>query len=96
MSEDLSNKVAESANYLGSVFSSAWNKTAKTANDATASSSSFLSSAITKVTGSGLAAGENNKVEDNKEGESEQVNVSTSNNPKPTAASSLFTYVCHQ
>lgn len=95
MSGDLSNKVAASANYLGSVFSSAWNKTAKTANDATANSSSFISSAITKVTGSGVAAGENSKEEENKEGESEQAeNDSTSNDSKPTAAmtaSSLFT-----
>ncbi len=51
MSDDLTNKVTASANYLGSVFSSAWNKTAKTANDATANSSSFISSAFTKVTG---------------------------------------------
>jgi len=49
---DLSNKVNAGANYLGSFFSSAWTKTTKTANDATTSSSTFLSTALGKVGGS--------------------------------------------
>ena len=49
-SEDLTNKLGAGANYLGSVLSSAWTKTAKTANDATASSSSFFSHAFTTTT----------------------------------------------
>lgn len=47
--EEIGQKVSASANYLGSMFSNAWSKTAKTANDATANSSSFFSSAFTKV-----------------------------------------------
>lgn len=38
------------ANMLGSFISSAWTKTAKTANDATVNGSSFFSSAFSKVT----------------------------------------------
>ena len=49
--EDLSTKVSASANYIGSIFSNAWTKTAKTANDATTSSSTFLTSAFNKVGG---------------------------------------------
>ena len=51
--EDLSTKVSASANYIGSIFSNAWTKTAKTANDATTSSSTFLTSAFNKVGGGG-------------------------------------------
>ena len=47
--EDLSTKVSAGANYIGSMFSSAWTKTAKTANDATTSSSTFFTSAFNKV-----------------------------------------------
>lgn len=46
--DDIGHKVS---GYFGSMLSSAWSKTAKTANDATANSSTFLTSAITKVTG---------------------------------------------
>ena len=49
---DLTNKVNAGANYLGSFFSSAWTKTTKTANDATTSSSTFLTTALGKVGGS--------------------------------------------
>lgn len=52
VTEEISSKVTAGANYLGSIFSSAWSKTAKTANEATSGSSAFLSSALTKVTGS--------------------------------------------
>jgi len=48
--EDLGRKVTAGANYLGSVLTSAWSKTAKTANEATASGSSFFTSALSKVT----------------------------------------------
>ena len=51
-SEELTDKVSAGANYLGTFFSSAWSKTTKTANDATTSSSSFLTSAFGKVGGS--------------------------------------------
>ena len=51
VTEELSTKVSAGANYIGSMFSNAWTKTAKTANDATTSSSSFLSSAFNKVGG---------------------------------------------
>ena len=54
---DLSNKVNAGANYLGSFFSSAWTKTTKTANDATTSSSTFLSTALGKVGGSTANSG---------------------------------------
>jgi len=47
--EDLTNKVSAGANYIGSIFSSAWTKTAKTANEASASSSNFLTSTLNKV-----------------------------------------------
>jgi len=47
--EDLTNKVNAGANYLGSMFSSAWSKTTKTANEATATSSNFLTSTFNKV-----------------------------------------------
>ena len=47
--EDLSTKVSAGANYIGSMFSSAWTKTAKTANDATTSSSTFFTTAFNKV-----------------------------------------------
>jgi len=47
--EDLTVKVSAGANYLGSMFSSAWSKTAKTANEATATSSNFLTSTFNKV-----------------------------------------------
>lgn len=50
VSDDLTQRVSASANYLGSMFSSAWKTTAKTAGDATANSSSLLTSAFTKVT----------------------------------------------
>lgn len=51
-SEELTDKVSSGANYLGTFLSSAWSKTTKTANDATTSSSSFLTSAFGKVGGS--------------------------------------------
>ena len=51
VTEELSTKVSAGANYIGSIFSNAWTKTAKTANDATTSSSSFLTSAFNKVGG---------------------------------------------
>lgn len=51
VTDDITQKVSASANYIGSIFSSAWTKTAKTANDATVNSSTFLTSAFTKVTG---------------------------------------------
>ena len=47
--EDLTNKVSAGANYIGSIFSSAWTKTAKTANEASSSSSNFLTSTLNKV-----------------------------------------------
>lgn len=50
VTEELSHKVTAGASYIGSMFSTAWTKTAKTANDATAGSSSFLSTAFNKVT----------------------------------------------
>ena len=48
---DVTSKVTAGATYIGSFFSSAWTKTAKTANDATQGSSSFFSSALQKVGG---------------------------------------------
>ena len=49
--DDVSSKVTAGASYIGSFFTSAWNKTAKTANEATHGSSAFLSSAFQKVGG---------------------------------------------
>jgi len=48
-SEDLTVKVSAGANYLGSMFSTAWTKTAKSATEATATSSNFLTSTFNKV-----------------------------------------------
>ena len=55
--EDLTNKVNAGANYLGSMFSSAWSKTTKTANEATATSSNFLTSTFNKVGTAATSAG---------------------------------------
>jgi len=52
--EYLGRRVTASASYLGSVFSSAWNKTAQKANEATTTGSSLISSALTKVSGGNL------------------------------------------
>ncbi len=94
VSEDLTEKVTASANYLGSVFSSAWTKTAKTAGDATANSSSFLSSALTKVTGPAANKEEEDKKDDapaaaaeNRESKKEEA---TEGQSAAMTASSLF------
>ena len=55
--EDLTNKVSAGANYLGSIFSNAWSKTTKTANEATATSSNFLTSTFNKVGTAASSAG---------------------------------------
>lgn len=68
VTEELSHKVTAGATYVSSLFSSAWTKTAKTANDATANSTSFISSALSKVAPN--SAAENN-AEDKSEGKAE-------------------------
>ena len=56
-SEDLTVKVSAGANYLGSMFSTAWTKTAKSATEATATSSNFLTSTFNKVGTAASSAG---------------------------------------
>jgi hypothetical protein len=48
---DVTAKVTAGASYIGSFFTSAWSKTAKTANEATHGGSAFFSSALQKVGG---------------------------------------------
>ncbi len=97
---DLGVKVTAGANYVGSLFSSAWTKTAKTANDATANSTSFLTSALSKVNSAGMASehddenGGEKKTAEAKNGESVDESKAeekeTASHATLTAASSLF------
>jgi hypothetical protein len=60
VTDELSTKVSAGANYLGSMFSNAWTKTAKTANDASATSSSFLSTTFSPKVGTPATNSEGN------------------------------------
>ena len=86
---DLTNKVSAGANYLGSVFSSAWAKTAKKANDATTSSSSFLTTAFSKVhTTSGNQTGNSPPGE-----EGEQPLISEDNEQEPNEETNISAFL---
>jgi len=97
--EDLSTKVSAGANYIGSMFSSAWTKTAKTANDATTSSSTFFTTAFNKVgaggngtpmTSAGNSAKSSPKDENKPIVEEENVEEQEKSNKNISASASAF------
>jgi hypothetical protein len=85
VTDELSTKVSAGANYLGSMFSNAWTKTAKTANDASATSSSFLSTTFSPKVGTPATNSEANSAKTSPKVESNSIVVDSEKATEITA-----------